>query len=301
MGGSPLDDRCWGNGRITGSAGISSHCSMDQKKTEPYIKETKDGSSTLFSRAFNQYYHNPNGAVAESRHVFFETSGLAEALQTKKELSILEIGFGTGLNLLLCLDYLEKAGNRTKVTFKSIEAYPIDSETAKSLVFGDEPFLQQNKQHLTDIFEKLKPGLNSFSISPNLQLELFSGFFEDYVEILSTTGQTDKLNDFILHDPFSPEVNTDLWTPEVFKKLAAVSNDDAILSTYCAATSARAAMAVAGWNVARAKGALGKREMTVASFNSEKLSSLKRVNEQRLIERYNRGDFNNQFNFQSSF
>ena len=52
-------------------------------------------------------------------------------------------------------------------------------------------------------------------------------------------------------------------------------------------------MAKASWFVAKTKGALGKREMTVASLNEKKLIHLKRVNELRLIERFDNGDFEN--------
>ena len=66
----------------------------------PELKQTKDGSHTLYSHRFSQHYHNPNGAVAESRHNFFEVNGLSDALKNGHEIIILEVGFGTGLNLL---------------------------------------------------------------------------------------------------------------------------------------------------------------------------------------------------------
>ena len=39
-------------------------------KVDPFV--TKDGSSTLFSKRYNQYYHNPNGALSESQTVFIK-------------------------------------------------------------------------------------------------------------------------------------------------------------------------------------------------------------------------------------
>lgn len=97
--------------------------------------------------------------------------------------------------------------------------------------------------------------------------------------------------DVVLHDPFSPESNPAGWTPELFKKIAAHSLPDVRLSTYSAASSARAAMAVAGWFVARYPGAPGKREMTEAFLSESPLQSLKKVNELRLAERWRAGDF----------
>ena len=251
------------------------------------IKTTKDGSTTLFSEKFDQHYHNPNGAVAESRHVFFDMPGVPAALNRQDFITIFETGFGTGLNLLLVLEYLEKTGSPPAVIFNSVEAFPVSPKTAAKFDFGNNTFLNSSKQILSDIFGSIQPGLNQFELSPHLTFNLFTGFFDELFEQNAVSGQAD----FIFHDPFSPKSNPDLWTIEVFKKLASVSNPDTVLTTYCAATSARAAMAAAGWYVARAPGAVGKREMTVASLSSDKLANFKRVNEKKLIERLELGDF----------
>ena len=251
------------------------------------VKPTKDGSTTLFSKKFDQHYHNPNGAVAESRHVFFETPGVLAALKRQDFITIFETGFGTGMNLLLVLEYLEKTESPPAVIFNSVEAFPISPKTAAELNFGNNTFLNSSKHILSDIFGSLIPGLNQFELSTHLTFNLFAGFFDELFEQNAVSGQAD----FIFHDPFSPDANPDLWTIEVFKNLASVSKPDTVLSTYCAATSARAAMAAADWYVARAPGAVGKREMTVASRSSDKLANFKRVNEKRLIERLERGDF----------
>ena len=69
-------------------------------KVIPFV--TKDGSSTLFSKHYNQYYHNPNGALAESQTVFIKRLNIDDYLKAHNgELMIFEMGFGTGLNFLL--------------------------------------------------------------------------------------------------------------------------------------------------------------------------------------------------------
>lgn len=264
--------------------------SMPSKNTGTYksvteIKKTGDGSDTLISETFNQPYHSLGGAVAESSYVYFERSGLANAISDDRDLTVLEVGFGTGMNLILLLDYLNKSDSKSNVTFISVEAYPINPETANSIGFGDEIGISDYQAILKDLFSNLNSGWNSIEISKQVTLDLFIGTFDELVFTKSTTI------DFVLHDPFSPESNPAGWTPELFSKIAAHSSEDAMLTTYSAASSARAAMAVAGWSIARAPGALGKREMTVASKNPEKLSHLKRVNEKRLIERFEQGDF----------
>lgn len=252
----------------------------------PQIQLTKDGSSTLYSEKFRQYYHNPNGAATESLHVFFQIPRVIEHLNNSDSLTVLEVGFGTGLNFLLLLDLSLSLGINIPIHFYSIEASPIDQQTARNIDFTEH--LKNSELHdlLPQIFSDLKAGFNHITPHQKLSadLTLFVGTFDDF--------DHEKLEaDFIFHDPFSPEVNPELWTAEVFEKLKGFSKETTVLATYCAASKARGAMAAAGWNVARAKGALGKREMTVASHNEASLNSFKRVNEKKLAERYQNGDF----------
>lgn len=248
---------------------------------------SKDGSSTLYSEEFGQFYHNPNGAVSESNHVFFEIPGVDQSLRNKPELiAIMEVGFGTGLNFLLLVDRYLSANLTFPVHFYSVEAFPVSKKIADTFNFGEFLTHKMLGNCLPDIFDQLTPGLNIIQPFPEhkIFLHLFYGFFDDL-------NRVDHKVDFIFHDAFSPEVNQELWTVSTFQKLALLSKEDTVLSTYCAASKARAAMAKAGWSLAKTPGALGKREMTLASLSEEKLSGFKRVNESRLIERFDAGDF----------
>ncbi|MEX0663008.1 MAG: tRNA (5-methylaminomethyl-2-thiouridine)(34)-methyltransferase MnmD [Balneolaceae bacterium] len=256
---------------------------------KPIIQPTRDGSSTLYSPKFEQPYHSRGGAVAESRVVYFESTGLIEKLQNGEPLSILEIGFGSGLNLVLLLDYIAKTNSDSKISFAAVDAYPIEPDTAKNLNFGEELQYIDYRTILSNIFSNLQPGWNFMKVHDQVEIHLFYGLFDE----MHFPPKPDSSNPFdvVLHDPFSPESNPAGWTSDLFKKIAAHSSKTAILSTYSAASSGRAAMAVAGWFVARSPGALGKREMTVASLSESPLCHLKRVNEQRLIERWEARDF----------
>lgn len=254
---------------------------MDAK---PRLHTTADGSHSLYSNRFQQYYHNPNGAVSESLHVFFEHSGLIERLRSHKPVSIFETGFGTGLNLALLLDLIEKEKSQSDVSFESVEAWPITEKEAAQLNFGTFLERKNTMDLLLDIFSQLENGKRAEQTSGKVKVVVHKCRFDE-VEHLCTPYTN------IFHDPFSPEVNSELWTPEVFQTLRTHSKHDAILSTYCAAVSARAAMAKAGWHPAKAPGALGKREMTLASPKAEILTGYKLLNTQRLISRWNSGDF----------
>ena len=242
---------------------------------------TKDGSSTLYSSTYQQFYHNPNGAITESRHVFFETPNVASCFSENKGVTVFEVGFGTGLNFLLAIDYYLKNNCTSPLHFCSIEAQPITSKKTKELNYARELDSLELAGVLSNIFKSLRPGLNIIQPLPesDITLHLFIGNFTD--------ADFDGLKtNFIFHDPFSPEVNKELWSSEVFEKLLRFSSNSTVLTTYCAASKARGAMANAGWFVARANGALGKREMTIASPDKKQLKSFKLLNNERLAERY---------------
>jgi len=59
---------------------------------------TKDGSTSIFLPELNETYHSKFGAIQEANHVFIK-NGLS--LLNDKSVSILEIGFGTGLNAFI--------------------------------------------------------------------------------------------------------------------------------------------------------------------------------------------------------
>lgn len=236
-------------------------------------EQCKDGSDTVFSEKFGQFYHNPNGAVSESIHIFFETSGLIREIESGKSLRILEIGFGTGLNALLLADIIKSSRNTNNFIFQSIEAWPISAAFASDLNYAQ--FLKNPEiaGNLPKIFTQLESGNAELQLLGNLQIKVFKGFFANF----SPDAHIAPF-DFVFHDAFSPEVNSELWSEQVFKKIHQFCSDEAVLTTYCAATAARAAMARGGWYPARAQGALGKREMTIASKNPEKLRDFKQLN-----------------------
>jgi len=249
------------------------------------IKKTKDGSNTAFSVLFNQHYHNPNGAVTESIHVFFDSLDIKTRLAQGKRVNIFETGFGTGLNLLLLLSLRQKLGSNSPVRYFSVEANPIPATVALNINREQVQNLENSNEIIQIVFNALNEakGLSKRQISDNITVELFHG---DFSRIPVNTPDYEA--DFIFHDPFSPDVNPELWNVTVFKKIKSIAESNVLLATYCAASKARAAMVAAGWHVVRAPGALGKREMTVAALNPGILNrpTWKRLNEKRLADRF---------------
>ena len=88
------------------------------------IVTTGDGSKTIHLEEWNENYHSTHGAVQEAKHVFLKY-GLS-LFEEKKEVSIFEVGFGTGLNAILTYQYAKE--KQLTIHYNSIEAYPV-SET----------------------------------------------------------------------------------------------------------------------------------------------------------------------------
>jgi len=254
------------------------------------IETTRDGSHTLYSDTLGSYYHNPNGAVDESLLIYFERSGILEALRNHRPVSVMEVGFGTGLDLLLLADQAEQLNSRSDIQFTSVEAYPISVAFANQLNYARFVNHPDLFDEVLTFFPILNEGGSSVIIKQvgRVQARVFGCLFDDF-----DPGEHHPFT-HILHDPFDPLVNPELWKPSVFQRLKQWSAPDAVLVTYAASSAARAGLAVGGWLMARAPGALGKREMTVASLSEEKLAGMKRVKEQRLIERYKGGELGGQ-------
>lgn len=281
---------------------------MDRKR-RPKLHPTRDGSHTLFSEEAGQFYHNPNGAVEESRHVFFDIGGVMAALKAGRPIHVFETGFGTGLNLLLLDDALAAhPEHAAPVSFTSVEAYPISEETARSLNYGRFLIHPDRMEAVAAAFAGCKPGWNAVRWPSKIDVRIWVGDGRDVgvdcacmdvrVDCVDprATHRQDRARatrpyTHFFHDPFSIEASPELWSEAMFARLRSMAAADALLSTYAAASKARAAMAAAGWCVARAPGALGKREMTLASPSAEALAGYPRVDETRLVARLRRGDF----------
>jgi tRNA U34 5-methylaminomethyl-2-thiouridine-forming methyltransferase MnmC len=98
----------------------------EEQQSHLQIVTTADGSNTIYNAQVGENYHSKHGALQESRHVFLQ-SGLEYFLEhsngVNDSVSILEVGFGTGLNYLLTADYC--LTQQIKLHYTGIEAYPL--------------------------------------------------------------------------------------------------------------------------------------------------------------------------------
>ncbi|HCK05959.1 MAG TPA: SAM-dependent methyltransferase, partial [Flavobacteriaceae bacterium] len=176
-----------------------------------------------------------------------------------RHLSILEMGFGTGLNALLTLLYLqddlqeqfefENKNISFSVNYDALEAFPLTPDHYQTL---DYP------KHLNSpdaLFRKLHevPWDLPNEISKGFTLFKQNRHFEDFV--------ADQAYDLVYYDAFGARVQPELWEIERFLALYKALRPHGVLVTYAAKGSVRRALQEVGFMVERLPGPPGKREM----------------------------------------
>ena len=205
------------------------------------LKVSADGSHTLYVPELEEHYHSVNGAINESMHVFIEPN-----LQycTLPQISVLEIGFGTGLNALLTAIHQGKKS----VFYHSLEKYPIEISLAQQLNYCQSTEEQQ-------LFEKMHQAEWQKESSINQQFTLL----KDETDLLSVSFN--RMYDLVYFDAFAPEKQPEMWSSDIFQKIYDAMNEGGILTTYCAKGVVRRTMQACGFTVERLPGPKGKREM----------------------------------------
>ncbi|MBL7801036.1 MAG: tRNA (5-methylaminomethyl-2-thiouridine)(34)-methyltransferase MnmD [Chitinophagales bacterium] len=211
------------------------------------ILTTGDGSQTLFSQQFDEIYHSRNGALTESQHVFVQ-HGLMNV--NKPHIKVFEVGFGTGLNALLCAHYAHQ--NNVSIDYTGVELYPVDETIASQLTFHE---ALDDCPIETSVLHKA-PWNERVSISPNFTMLKIQHSFVDV--------QLEEIYDVIFFDAFAPEKQPELWDLSVFQKCYALLAVGGVLTTYCAKGYVKRNMQEAGFRVEKVPGPPGKREMLVA-------------------------------------
>ncbi len=214
------------------------------------VIETKDGSTTIFFPEINETYHSKFGAIQEAYHVFIKM-GFDNLKQ--KSISILEIGFGTGLNAFIT--FLEAKKTNKTINYVGVEAFPVSLDEISKMNYvtkldaiKDENIF--NEMHSTKWNEK-------FKLSDNFLLTKRNQFFQEINDINSF--------DLIYFDAFGYRIEPELWSIEIFKKMYNALKQNGILVTYACRSSIKNDMINLGFKVEKLQGAPGKREMLRAT------------------------------------
>ena len=223
---------------------------LEKNTMKREIRTTSDGSKTLYINNLNENYHSHHGALQEANHVFIK-NGLNKV--NFYEINILELGFGTGLNVLVTINDFLKNDKNHIINYFTIEKYPVNRDEVNQLSYGScfeaaEISEYYNHIHLCEWNKKIE-------ILPNFFLTKFRcDFFE--IKNLALPPL-----DLVYFDCFGARVQPDLWEKELFEMVANSMKIGGLLTTYSSKGSVRRILNELHFKVEKLAGPPGKREM----------------------------------------
>ena len=188
--------------------------------TNLHFVVTADGSKTIFNPTVGENYHSKHGALQESKHVFVK-SGLRFFLENndQTEVSVLEVGLGTGLNFLLSAQHCLE--NKIALKYTGIEAFPLSSELIGSTEYGKYVSDQLYSSFLENYQESLKAEV---VIDQSSRLQVVNCRLEDF--------KSEKQFDVLYFDAFAAIHQPEMWTTEALERCCSYLKPDGVFVTY---------------------------------------------------------------------
>ena len=182
------------------------------------IKKTADGSNTLYLPGLDETYHSLNGALSESWHVYIKNGLQKQVDAGLNQISILEVGFGTGMNALLSLECLPQ---NIHCQYTSLEPYPL-SETLLQNYYKDFNQLPASFQYLPDL---IKAQNGPVLVRPGFEIQVMPITLDAFYD---TQDATKPQFDLIFFDAFAPSRQPELWTLSSLEKVSNMMKSGAL-------------------------------------------------------------------------
>lgn len=215
------------------------------------IITTADGSSSLLNVSLNETYHSVHGAIRESLHVFVQSGLMPLVRGDRAEISILEIGLGTGLNALLTLQHA--GSHRKSVNYVAIEPYPLSENILSGLNYPQALRLADEYQaiHLSEWHAGIP-------LTPYFTLSKEQATLQEAILGIHKF-------DLVYFDAFAPSKQPELWELPMLKKVVDAMKPGGVFVTYCAKGQLKRDLKSLALNVETLPGPPGKKQMVRAS------------------------------------
>lgn len=206
---------------------------------------TEDGSASIYAEDLGESYHSHFGALTESLHIYIE-SGLNAT--SANPVNVLDIGFGTALNALLTWNEAIKCKRKTR--YYTIEKYPLEKAEWRALGY------QKINLSCTECtFEDLH--LSKWN--EWIHFDEYFSLYKMHSDLINF--ESSESFDIIYFDAFSPDIQPELWTEEIFSRLFRCLNPGGHLLTYSVKGTVKRALKTVGFNIELIPGPKGKREI----------------------------------------
>jgi tRNA 5-methylaminomethyl-2-thiouridine biosynthesis bifunctional protein len=216
---------------------------------------------------FDDIYFSDDGP-AESRRVFLDGTGLPDRFRTAPRLTVGELGFGTGLNILVAWDAWRRAEKPAgaRLQFLSFEKFPL---TRDDLARAHQawPQLAALSAPMIAAYPPPLAGLHRIALADDVSLALAFG------DARAMAANLEASVDAWFLDGFAPAKNPDMWTPALFAEVARLSAPGATAATFTVARAAKDALSGAGFALSKRPGYGRKREMLTARLDAPRRES----------------------------
>jgi tRNA 5-methylaminomethyl-2-thiouridine biosynthesis bifunctional protein len=229
-------------------------------QTTPAVLEWRDGLP--YSTAFDDVYFSSDDGLLETEYVFIQGNALISRWQSlaKNSFTILETGFGTGLNFLCaCKYWLEHTPANAVLHFTSVEKYPL-SRVDMHKAQQHWPTLKPIADELLTQYEALLNTGTAMLFNDRIRLQVLLG---DATECLS---KLDTKADAWFLDGFAPSKNPEMWQQALFEHMGRLSHSKTTFATFTSAGIVRRGLEAAGFKVNKQPGFGKKREMISGYF-----------------------------------
>ncbi len=216
---------------------------------------------TPWSERYDDVYHSAAGGPAQARHVFLAGNGLPERWARRGLFTVLEAGFGLGLNFLATwAAWREDPKRCERLHFVSIEKHPFAAGDLAQL-HARYAELEALSAQLRDAWPLLVPGMHRLEFEGGRVLLTLA-----FADVADALPQLRLAADAIYLDGFAPAKNAEMWSGATMKGLARKAARGATAATWSAAAALRAALESAGFEVEKRAGFAAKRDMLAARY-----------------------------------
>ncbi len=229
--------------------------------TAPQLVVTADGSHSLRFPAVGEGYHSVHGAMSEAVHVYIVPCFMPQA-KANPSVEVLEVGFGTGLNAFLTLCRSVAMG--VPVGYTTVEAFPLAENVWSRLNYPE----IYKKLYGNDLGLDLEALFHSLHTAEwGREVEITQGFRITKIRgMVQEVALPAKTFHCVYYDAFAPQYQPELWSAELFARIAAAMRQGALLTTYCCKGDVKRALKANGLEINKLPGFANKREMLKAEL-----------------------------------
>ena len=226
---------------------------------------------TPISPEFDDVYFSKASGIEETRYVFLEQNHLPtrwnELLSpenTQGSFTIVETGFGTGLNFLCAWDLWHQTQQQKEhkqdkwLHFVTVEKFPLLKESLTQAL-AHWPELSSLSEKLLNAYPPLIDGWHRIEFTEDkVVLHIYLGDIKDWLPNIQANVDAWFL------DGFAPSKNPEMWDDTLFQNMSRLTALNGTAATFTCAGLVKRGLKGAGFDIRKVKGFGRKREMLTA-------------------------------------